>query len=370
MSKYIYPFASFPHNSTILQKKLDAAAERLAAKLSNFQMPTGAISPFIEKYLSSNLQSLEASLQRNTFLLTWALAPYSSKNSDEIALVDYGGGSGMCSLLAKEAGIGTVVYVDIYDVCCHDAQYVAQVLGLTADHYVNGEIDGLLSYLKDNKIKCDTLVSYDTIEHIYDIDDFLDKVIKVSNGPLVLMLASGANPLNPLISRRLKNLQHKMEFEGKQKKEGEDPRDTCLAYLPLRLKIIDDAKSLLTQQEKEILAMKTRGMRSEDIVKALQVYSTEQKYPSLHHHPTNTCDPITGNWCERLMNPYILNRKLGTKGLKTEVLPGYYGSGGGGSHLKKIMRFILNIIISLTGNYSMKVAPFYCLYAKRTNHIV
>jgi hypothetical protein len=235
---------------------------------------------------------------------------------------------------------------------------------------VNGDIGALLLYLKNNKLNCDALVSHDTIEHIYDIDDFLDKVIRVSIGPLVLMLSSGANPLNPLISRGLKKLQYQMEFEGKPKKEGEDPRDTGLAYLPLRLKIIDDAKSSLTQQEKGILAIKTRGMRSEDILKALKIYETEHKYPALLGHPTNTCDPITGNWCECLLDPYILKRKLAITGLKTAALPGYYGSSGGGSHLKKIMMFILNIIIALTGNHGLKAAPFYCLYAERTNHSV
>jgi len=365
MSRYIYPFATFPHNSVILQSKLNKAAERLATKLADFQLPQGAISPFIEQYLTSNLKYLQATLQRYTFLLTWALAPYSSKNNDEIVLVDYGGGSGMCSLLAKEAGIGTVVYVDIYDVCCHDAQYIAQALGLAAEHYINGGIDVLLSYLKDNKIKGDTLVSYDTLEHIYDIDDFFTKIKSVSSDRISFMMASGANPLNPLISRRIMKLQRKVEFKGKIRQQGEDVRNPEEPLVILRGKIILNYYSHLSRIEADMLAQKTRGMRYEDIIKCVDSYVSKRLIPKEPEHPTNTCDPFTGNWCERLLNPYSLGDILRGVGFSVKILPGFYGSGGKDPKLKQAARYYVNLAIALSRNFGLRMAPYYCIYAQR-----
>jgi hypothetical protein len=340
-----------------------AAAERLAAKLSDFQLPKGAISPFIERYFGSNLQYLQASLQRYTFLLTWAIAPYSSKNNAEIVLVDYGGGSGMCSLLAKEAGIGTVVYVDIYDVCCHDAQYIAEALGLAANHYVNGDIDSLLSYLKEKQISCNTVVSYDTLEHIYDIDDFLNKIGGISAGPLSLMMASGANPLNFIISRRLRKLHRKVELKGKIRQQGEDDRNPEEALVAVRTKMILSYASDLSQHEADMLAQKTRGMRREDIIKAVNSFLSNGLIPKELEHPTNTCDPLTGNWCERLLNPYSLGHKLQEAGFSAKVLAGFYGSSGKDSKLKQSARYCANLAIAVSGNLGLQIAPYYCIYA-------
>jgi hypothetical protein len=344
---------------------LEVAAERLAAKFSGFHLPKKAISPFIEKYLSNNLQYLKASLQRNIFLLSWALSPYSSKKPGEIVLVDYGGGAGMCSLLAKEAGIGTVVYVDIYDVCCHDAQYIANILGLTANHYVNGDSDILISYLRNFDLSCNALVSYDTLEHIYDIDAFLNRLRCLSSGSISLMMASGANPLNFLISRRIMKLQSKVEFEGKTRQEGEDDRNPEEPLLIIRQKMIHSYSSQLRPDEVNILASRTRGMRREDIIKAVNSYLADKIIPKEPEHPTNTCDPFSGNWCERLLNPHDLASKLRRKGFFAKIIPGYYGSCSKDSKLKQVARYSANIGINLVGNCGLHIAPYYCVYAHR-----
>lgn len=55
------------------------------------------------------------------------LALKSRKITDVSAnvFVDYGAGTGIMSLLAREMGFGAVLYVDIYDVSCRDAELIA-----------------------------------------------------------------------------------------------------------------------------------------------------------------------------------------------------------------------------------------------------
>ncbi|MBA7485996.1 hypothetical protein ES707_21548 [subsurface metagenome] len=62
--------------------------------------------------------------------------------------LDYGSGSGMLYLLAKQLGIGTVVYNDIYDVSCHDAKIIAKSIGNEADYYVQGNIDDVIIFFR------------------------------------------------------------------------------------------------------------------------------------------------------------------------------------------------------------------------------
>jgi len=62
------------------------------------------------------------------------------------------GGGGMLSFLAKEMGIGTVIYSDIYDISCRDVKLLSRSLELALDHVVCADIDGVISNLQRNHI--------------------------------------------------------------------------------------------------------------------------------------------------------------------------------------------------------------------------
>ena len=360
------PFSRMPRRPVWLKGKLLEAAGRLASKLSQLSLGEDAISPFASAYLEGKLREVGPTLQRDVFVLAWALAPLLDfMEMREVVLVDYGGGVGDLSLLAREAGVGTVVYTDIYDLMCRDARRIARSLGLEADHYVAGDINVLLSFVQEKECSCHAMVSYDVLEHMYDVEEFLLKIPGLSSGHLVLAMASGANPKNPLIARRLKRLQHKMEFIGTARKEGEDPRDTPLAYRPLRRALIAERAGGLRPEEIDLLASRTRGMRISDIEKALEAYKASRTLPPVPEHPTNTCDPFTGNWCERLLDPRAVAGKLRERGFSARVLPGYYGSHGGGSRGKRVARLGANVAIRALGVQGLAVAPFYCVHAVR-----
>ena len=116
----------------------------------------------------------------------------------------------------------------------------------------------------------------------------------------------------------------------------------------------------ISREELDILSKNTRGLIKSDIIEHVENYSKNREMPAMLFHPTNTCDPITGNWCEHLMDPYHLAMILANTGYISRVLPGYWGSTR--SFAKRILFQCLNQSISIFG---LRTSPYYIVYGKR-----
>ena len=171
--RFFFDHAWLPKQPELL-RSINMAAQRLFDKLVELDIHDLDISEYNKRYLHEHLENLVKNLQEGTYLLSWALERTSS-GFDDLVFLEHGGGVGLVCLLVRELGLGTVVYHDIYDVSCRDARVIARRLRGEADHYVCGDIDDLLAFLKREGINCDVLVSHNVIEHIYDIDGFLRK---------------------------------------------------------------------------------------------------------------------------------------------------------------------------------------------------
>ena len=343
-------------------KSLDIAALALFDDLQSVRPLNLPISDYSKRYLSDKIGSLESELSRDTHIIRCALRD-TCKSLEEIVLVDYGGGTGVLSLLAKKLGVGTVIYNDIYDVSCRDARKIADVLGCAADYYVAGDIDDLVDFLSNRGLKSDAVVSYDVLEHIYDIDEFLRKLHLISREGSAMMLCSGANILNYPIVKSEILAQIKAENEGIEEKWGHKKRDTLMAYAQVRAQIIREYAPKLIDDEADELAARTRGLMRGHILNCVDAYIDVGDFPVKIEHPTNTCDPYTGNWMEHLMNPYYLMETLSAHAFDVEVLPGFWGHR---SHpLKNVITNLLDFFIRVSPRYvGMHFSPYYSLYAK------
>ena len=114
--------------------------------------------------------------------------------------------------------------------------------------------------------------------------------------------------------------------------------------------------------ELDLLARRTRGLRQLDIIERVEHYVRSGELPKELAHPTNTCDPFTGNWDEHLMDPFELLVRLARHGFTGKVLPGYYPRYGRWS--KHAFTGALNVLIAQTGTWSLRLAPHYILYAR------
>ncbi|OGB96978.1 hypothetical protein A3F06_01340 [candidate division TM6 bacterium RIFCSPHIGHO2_12_FULL_36_22] len=355
--QFSYRAARLPKNPDLSQK-INAATERLHDKLSTFNFATIDISDYNKNYLfQDHLSNLTRTLQKYSYILSWALAS-TKRPLKDIAFMEYGGGIGILSLLAKEVGIGTVLYNDIYPVSCQDAQEIGKALGCEAQAYIPGDIDEVIEFIQKEKLSCDAVASYDVIEHVYDIELFLNKLKQLSTGNLSIFMSSGANGCNPRIKKALTKLHHQHEYEDRLNLWGHKKRDCLQSFFNERKLMIQQYRPQYTENLVYTLAKATRGMMKQDIHACINKYEQTKILPAIPMG-SDTCDPHTGNWSEHLMDPYRLIEILKENGFEATVIPGYYGYNH--SNLKNKLSSALNGSISLIPGLGLKIAPFYSL---------
>jgi hypothetical protein len=365
VSNFTYDFARRPGPSA-LTSRIESAAASLAAAISTLDIQQLDVSDYTRRYLDNYRALLVPTLQLHGHLLALALAD-GPEDLRRAVLVDYGGGSGLLSLLARAAGVGTVVYTDIYDVACRDAQVLASAIGCEADAYLEGDVDDVLARLEQLRLEATAVASYDVIEHIYDTDAFLTALPRFSGGRLTLVMASSANAAHPLVRRHIVRGQREAEFRERTPEWGHKERDSLQSYLAIRRQIVRDRLAVIGVVADEIaiehLAAATRGLADADVQSAVDRFAETGAYPPEPDHPTNTCDPHTGNWAEHLMDPFALGSLLGREGFAVHVEGGYYGRAD--AFLKRQAGRLLNAGIRMLGRRSLGIAPYYAIVARR-----
>jgi hypothetical protein len=205
------------------------------------------------------------------------------------------------------------------------------------------------------------------IEHVYDIEDFFNKLPSLGAGPLSIVMSSGANQYNPRVRKAEMKKQIEVEQQDRKKDWGYKERDCFESYLKVRERLVrkylKKSKKQISETDIHKLAVNTRGMIESGIKASVEEYLKSGTIPSEPDHPTNTCDPFTGNWAEHLMNPYLLADILEKKGFNVKVMSGYYSRSK--STVKRMVGKVLNILIFLTGRLGLTFSPFYTVYGRR-----
>jgi hypothetical protein len=365
--KFRYTCAKYPSDKEMLSN-IDVAAEKLYNKLQNLDVDSLQISEYLNVYLKSKLDNITNTLCLNCYILSWALYPR-RKALDKIIFLEYGGGVGVLSLLARELGIGTVIYNDIYDMSCKDAETIANNLNLKATKYLLGDIGDVIQYFRSNSINCDSVASYDVIEHIYDLPTFFHLLPQISDNDLTVMMSSGANNANRKIRNEMMQKHINLENHDRVDVKAEKGRDCTKAYSHVRKEIIENLlhneDKVLTDLDIDELVKRTRGMNKRDIEITLRDYLMNNNMPAMPAHPTNTCDPYTGNWGEHLFDPYANSKGLLKNEMNIRIFGGYYGPSS--SVKKQMLIKSSNIMIRYTSSLGLRIAPFFSIYAWRMN---
>jgi len=177
-------------------------------------------------------------------------------------------------------------------------------------------------------------------------------------------MSSNANMFNWFTRKRIEGIQRDFEHKDREFRYGHKQRDSLKSFFAIRKEIIRDYAGELKESDVEKLAKTTRGMRKQDIQKAVEAFLRTGEIPEELQHRTNTCDPFTGNWTEHLVNPYDLKTMLDREGFRIAVVPGNYGKSSG--LIRYLAGTILNVCIKYSRDQGIRIAPSYVLCGTRS----
>ncbi len=281
----------------------------------------------------------------------------SARSRQTLSLLDYGAGNGLLGLMALHLGFGKVYINDQDAGFLEAARRMAAALGLQPQAFIEGGAPAVLKACRE--APPDLLAGSDVIEHIYDLEGFF-RDLQQLNPRMILCLSTACNPLNPLLRRRFRHIQLRDEFEG-----GNPDTDPLFAarsiepFVVQRRNIITGAAPHLPGHAVSQLVTATRGLQKQDILVAVERYVREGICPQPPAHPTNTCDPETGSWSERMLDLDTYRQLMRAAGFDCTVQDGFYNQvdPGRGAWL----RWMANRLIPLSGH---RLAPYIVLVGR------
>jgi len=281
----------------------------------------------------------------------------SDKLPGDVTLLDFGAGNGLLALFAKFCGVREVHASDMNAAFLLSAQQLSSILNIALDGWIMGNEDALLKHFTSSTP--DIIIGTDVIEHIYDLDHFLT-VLHTLNPVAYTAFTTASVAENPFKSARLKKLQRKDELEGSNALHSIDGNQySGLPFLETRRKMIAARYPSMPFDIVTLHARNTRGLREDDIYKVVDEAKKAMQLTKPIKHPTNTCDPVTGSWTERLLSIDEYRELYDKHGYHLQVTNGFYNNFEHG--FGTIIKSIMNGVIKLLGKRGIVIAPFICL---------
>jgi hypothetical protein len=275
-------------------------------------------------------------------------------------LVDYGSGNGLLGMFAAYCGVGRVILVDRDTEFAEAAVQVSKILGLDQVAQVTGGMEELASLL--GRQKPGVIVGTDVIEHIYDLPLFF-RQLRMLDPRMVSVFTTASNPRNPFKKRELRRIHYKDEYIGHSPVSGGlNDHNPSISFLEIRKSIIR-ARGLSDDISVNKLAALTRGMNRQDIEQAVDDFMKDASLPLTPKHPSNTCDPLSGSWSERLLELHEYEDIYSSNGFALTVLDGFYDDDK--DFPLSVIAKLLNFLIPLTRG---SLSPFIILVSGGGKH--
>ncbi len=279
---------------------------------------------------------------------------FAARNNTEVALLDFGTGNGLMALFAKYCGVQQVFASDLSEPFLAAAKQLSKAINVEIDGWVLGDENALINYFSTQHL--DIVVGTDVIEHIYNLDAFFSTLQQL-NPSIITVFTTASVSENYFKVRQLKKLQIQDELvDSNAFQNGMNNEFAGVSFIEVRKKIIASHQPKLSNEIIQLLAEKTRGLNKVDIEKAIDHYLQNNVLPNSTNHPTNTCDPITGSWTERLLTIKEY-RALHLRHDKILLVHyGFYNSSAKG--LKSLFASVLNLALLCAGNGAIYFTPF------------
>lgn len=119
-----------------LEAKLHSQLPKLAAELATLLAPRGCPPRYWADWFAKKMPNVLSYLQVYCYIVGQSLPNVPLR---DVRMLDYGGGWGLMGLLAKEAGVASVTYLDIGEGTARAAQTISRVLNVSLADVICGD---------------------------------------------------------------------------------------------------------------------------------------------------------------------------------------------------------------------------------------
>jgi len=272
-----------------LRQILKTASDNLARDIVNLDFEQLSIEDYTIIYLSKYLDNIKYELNLNADILFHAFEHTGLKMAD-LVLVDYGSGIGMLSLLAKYSGVGKVIQVDINKDVLSDSITLSNALKVFDIEQYTSISECVKAEGSDS---INAIVSRDVVEHVYDLKALFDQFAEI-NTCSVMVHNTSANRYNLWLKSYFRKIHNSFEEEVViNSRDG----NISPSYASIRSERLSQLFPDLDTRSLDMMTAKTRGLMIVDFENLSQ-----EEILKLNPPLSNTCNPITGNWAERLLS--------------------------------------------------------------------
>lgn len=328
-----------------MQKPHHPQADKIAQQLRGIDYAALPISDYSRSYIVRMMPHLDYYLDIYQRCLCQMLEALGREPS-QVVMVDYGGGHGFLSLLAKALGVGRVIYIDYNPQAVETVTAIGRQMNLMPDDILQSSSSELRQWCHENSVVPDALLGMDVIEHIYRLDTFFAD-LQAINPRLYQLYTTGSTPYNRRVAARLRAVMQADEI-GHNGQIGffQQRRDFIAQHFPTLSAIQLDA-----------WAQATRGLVFDDILQAVETGTPADLSDSY-----NTCDPATGSWTERILTLEQYQQLAAPNGFALQLRNGFYNPYRSG--IKGLASQLLNIFIRNGRHHSL--APFIILHTPQS----
>ena len=281
-----------------------------------------------------------------------------TKNNKEYTLIDLGGCHGFLSYLLTKYTNNEIIMLEPFNESVSNCKKIWPEFVNDRIKFINGNYENFIALKKDKKpIKISHILSYDVIEHVGDIENFIKKEKIISQENKTKMIhCTAANPYNLRNKLRDIKLQLKYEYLGNNKKSMKST-SSVKSYFYLRLDKYNSYQKHNNQNKKAnkfksiIFSFLTRGLTKNELQDSLSNSMIEllTKYiKNLYKIGIfNTIDIQNDSWMERHHNLNYLKKiiqKSNSRNFKIIPTKYIYTNKNFQNSIKKCLNYIIDLM--------------------------
>lgn len=168
--------------------------------------------------------------------------------------------------------------------------------------------------------RIDMAFSTSFIEHVYDLPDHFAKVYQSLEFGGLYVAETSLNSYSIRSLLRFRKIHQEAEHTDFSSRTG------VLSYLSLRKEMIREAYPQLSNKKVDAIASAARGWAKDDLMRvveqAVRTGKSQRRFSPLN---SNTCNPQTGYWPDRLLSPFETRRYMEAAGFEARILRPHVG---------------------------------------------